>query len=219
MTRLGPPFWPRKKSYVGPFLCPFPGNEAHNFFFFLGPLFLGLRQESGEGVVRRNGCPKRVFWRVRFFSSHLRFSGVFSANLTGTEEKQTLQKHPLRRPFPRTTPSPLLWCALKGVGCSICVTVRLLVCHCGEAMCWQADAKYPPFRYPPSNLPENHCRGGFTTGDENNYILYSEKIKSVKKRGDITEINSHKARREKNCNCNRNIRSCQGRTGAIITLQ
>ena len=48
---------------------------------------------------------KRVFWRVRFFSSHLRFSGVFSANLTGAEKKRTLQKHPFRRPFPCTTPS------------------------------------------------------------------------------------------------------------------
>ena len=48
-----------------------------------------------------------MFWRVRFFSSHLRFSGVFSANLTGAEKKRTLQKHPFRRPFPYTTPSLL----------------------------------------------------------------------------------------------------------------
>ena len=32
------------------------------------------RQRSGEGVVRRNGCPKEYFWRVRFFSAPLRFS-------------------------------------------------------------------------------------------------------------------------------------------------
>ena len=36
------------------------------------------RQRSGEGVVRRNGCPKGCFWRVRFFSAPLRFSGPFS---------------------------------------------------------------------------------------------------------------------------------------------
>ena len=32
------------------------------------------RQRSGEGVVRRNGCPKGCFWRVRFFSAPLRFA-------------------------------------------------------------------------------------------------------------------------------------------------
>ena len=32
-----------------------------------------VRQRSGEGVVRRNGCPKGCFWRVRFFSAPLRF--------------------------------------------------------------------------------------------------------------------------------------------------
>ena len=37
-------------------------------------LFSGVRQRSGEGVVRRNGCPKGCFWRVRFFSAPLRFS-------------------------------------------------------------------------------------------------------------------------------------------------
>ena len=33
-----------------------------------------VRQRSGEGVVRRNGCPKGCFWRVRFFSAPLRFA-------------------------------------------------------------------------------------------------------------------------------------------------
>ena len=36
--------------------------------------FIRVRQRSGEGVVRRNGCPKGCFWRVRFFSAPLRFS-------------------------------------------------------------------------------------------------------------------------------------------------
>ena len=36
-----------------------------------------VRQRSGEGVVRRNGRPKGCFWRVRFFSASLRFSGTF----------------------------------------------------------------------------------------------------------------------------------------------
>ena len=39
--------------------------------------YLGARQRSGEGVVRRNGCPKGCFWRVCFYSSPLRFSGPF----------------------------------------------------------------------------------------------------------------------------------------------
>ena len=39
--------------------------------------FVGGRQRSGEGVVRRNGCPKGCFWRVRFFSAPSRFSGPF----------------------------------------------------------------------------------------------------------------------------------------------
>ena len=57
------------------------------------------RQRSGEGVVRRNGCPKGCFWRVRFFFAPLSFffqdiSGVLRANLKGAEKKRTLQKHP-----------------------------------------------------------------------------------------------------------------------------
>ena len=42
-----------------------------------------VRQRSGEGVVRRNGCPKGCFWRVRFFSAPLRFSGVKEQTLRG----------------------------------------------------------------------------------------------------------------------------------------
>ena len=61
----------------------------------------------GEAVVL-TGC----FWRVRFFSAPLRFSGVLRANLKGAEKKRTLQKHPFGRPFLRATPSPLLRCAL-----------------------------------------------------------------------------------------------------------
>ena len=78
---------------------------------------LGARQRSGEGVVRRNGCPKGCFWRVRFFSAPLRFSGRFicfkSKNLKGAEKKRTLQKHPFGQPFLRTTPSLLLWRTLR----------------------------------------------------------------------------------------------------------
>ena len=46
---------------------------------------LRARQRSGEGVARRNGCPKGCFWRVRFFSAPLRFSGPFrcSKSLSG----------------------------------------------------------------------------------------------------------------------------------------
>ena len=50
-----------------------PGNCE----FALGTqiiVVIRARQRSGEGVVRRNGCPKGCFWRVRFFSAPLRFS-------------------------------------------------------------------------------------------------------------------------------------------------
>ena len=80
---------------------------------------MGARQKSGEGVMRRNGCPKECFWRVRFFSAPLRFSGpssVLRENLKGAEKKRTLQKHPFGQPLLRTTPSPLLWRALILIG-------------------------------------------------------------------------------------------------------
>ena len=32
-----------------------------------------VRQRNGEGVVRRNGCPKGCFWRVCFYSAPLGF--------------------------------------------------------------------------------------------------------------------------------------------------
>ena len=76
-----------------------------------------VRQRSGEGVVRRNGCPKGCFWRVRFFSAPLSFAlkkkqTKCPEDLKGAEEKRTLQKRPFGQPFLRTTPSPLLWCTL-----------------------------------------------------------------------------------------------------------
>ena len=52
------------------------------------------RQRSAEGVVRRNGCPKGCFWRVRFFSLPLRSPGVLRANLKGAE-KNGLSKNTL----------------------------------------------------------------------------------------------------------------------------
>ena len=69
--------------------------------------FIRARQRSGEGVVRRNGCPKACFWRV-CFSAPLRFLGVLRANLKGAEKKRTLQKRPFGQSFLCTTPSPLL---------------------------------------------------------------------------------------------------------------
>ena len=44
--------------------------------------------------MRRNGRPKGWFWRVRFFSSHLRFSGDLRANLNGAEKKTDTPKTP-----------------------------------------------------------------------------------------------------------------------------
>ena len=40
-------------------------------------------QRSGEGVVRRNGCPNGCFWRIRFFSVPLKFALKESENLEG----------------------------------------------------------------------------------------------------------------------------------------
>ena len=78
---------------------------------------LGARQRSGEGVVRRNGCPKGCFWRVRFYSAPPKVFRTFQlflrTSLKGGEKKRTLQKHPFGQPFLRTTPSPLLWRTLK----------------------------------------------------------------------------------------------------------
>ena len=56
---------------------------------------------------------KRCFWRVRFFSAPLKLSGVLRANLKGAEKKRTLQNHPYGQLFLCTTPSLLLWHALK----------------------------------------------------------------------------------------------------------
>ena len=69
-------------------------------------VIIRARERSGEGVVRRNGCPKGCFWRVHFFSAPLRFALKTSENLKGADKKRTLQKHPFGQPFLLTTPSP-----------------------------------------------------------------------------------------------------------------
>ena len=63
---------PKKKGW---------GAPASSFWAFsLHPLIrnqqirIRAHQRSGEGVVRRDGCPKGCSWRVRFFSAPLRFS-------------------------------------------------------------------------------------------------------------------------------------------------
>ena len=91
-------------------------TEGNDTCLATGMTTLRVRQRSGEGVVRRNGCPKGCFWRVRFFSAPLRFSGPFRCfkrkpreKLKRAEKKRTLQKHPFGQPFLRTTPSPLFW--------------------------------------------------------------------------------------------------------------
>ena len=78
---------------------------------FQQDLFGGAPKERRRRCAEKRSS-KRVFWRVHFFSSHSRFSDVFRANLTGAEKKRTPQNHLFGRPFPRTTPSPLLWRAL-----------------------------------------------------------------------------------------------------------
>ena len=76
---------------------------------YFGALPKSDRQRSGEGVGRRNGCPKGCFWRVRFLSAPLRSALKTSEDLKGADRKRTLQKHSFGHPFLRPTPSPLLW--------------------------------------------------------------------------------------------------------------
>ena len=45
------------------------GQAGWEQCMLLLPLLLAARQRSGEGLMRRNGCPKECFWRVRFFSA------------------------------------------------------------------------------------------------------------------------------------------------------
>ena len=51
------------------------------------------RQRSGEGVVRRNGCPNGRFWRVRFFSAPLGFALKTHENLK-VQRRNGLSKTP-----------------------------------------------------------------------------------------------------------------------------
>ena len=75
--------------------------------------------------MRRNGCLKGCFWRVRFFSAPIKAFRCFKrATLKGAEKKRTLQKHPFGQPFLRTTPSPLLWRTPKDAPLPVCHWVR-----------------------------------------------------------------------------------------------
>ena len=63
------------------------------------PPKMGVRQRSGEGVVRRDGLSKRVFLESPFLLCPLRVcSCVLRANPKGAEEKRTLQNHPFGKP-------------------------------------------------------------------------------------------------------------------------
>ena len=52
-----------------------------------------------------------------------------------------------------------------------------------------------------------------------NYYIYSENIKSRKKKNRVIQQQVPTPHRKKNCNCNRNIRGFQGRAPPILTLQ
>ena len=77
-ANFGPPP-PPPPNLLHPFSVYFLRWSGFTKFGGFGALFsyMGARQRSGEGVVRRNGCPKGCFWRVRFFFAPLRFSGHF----------------------------------------------------------------------------------------------------------------------------------------------
>ena len=83
------------------------------------------RQRSGEGVVRRNGCPKRCFWRVRFFSAPLRFLSYNTWKLLktlGEQRRNGLSKNTLLDN--RFSARPLrCWRAPNCVLCLICSVV------------------------------------------------------------------------------------------------
>ena len=64
--------------------------------------YLGARQRSGEGVVRRNGCPKGCFGEsVSSLPGFQDISGVSRANLRGEQKKRTLQNTLLDNRFSR----------------------------------------------------------------------------------------------------------------------
>ena len=71
------------------------------------------RQRSGEGVVRRNGCPRGCFRRVRFFSAPLRFALKTSENLKGAKKnglsKNTLLDNRFSARRLRPCPTYQLW--------------------------------------------------------------------------------------------------------------
>ena len=105
------------------------------------PLDNGQKSQSAPKERRRRRAEKRFskgcFWRVRFFSALLRFSGPFRvvrANLKGAEKKRTIQKHPFGQPFLRKTPSPLLWRTLKKRATKITPIVFALCCHLAAAI-------------------------------------------------------------------------------------
>ena len=79
-------------------------------------------ENQGAPKERRRGraekrLSKRVFLESPFLLCSLKvlrtFQVVLRGNLKGAEKKRTLQKHPFGQPFLRTTPSPLLWRALR----------------------------------------------------------------------------------------------------------
>ena len=65
------------RSRISPWDYPISASASRNWRFPFAKNIFRARQRSGEGVVQRNGCPKGCFWRVRFFSAPLRFSGPF----------------------------------------------------------------------------------------------------------------------------------------------
>ena len=100
---------------------PVPVSDLGLFWFFSWPSFWADFKRTRPGRVfqgapkeRRRGraekrLSKRLFAPLRFSLKHLKGP----ENLKGAEKKRTLQTNPFGQPFLRTTPSPLLWRALK----------------------------------------------------------------------------------------------------------
>ena len=78
------------------------------------------REGCGADSTAEKRSSKRVFLESPFLLFPLRVFSVLRASLNGAEKKRTLQNHNFGRPFPRTTPSPLLWRALKNGGIDCC---------------------------------------------------------------------------------------------------
>ena len=102
--------FPRKKPERGHICQNHPFTKPP---FYLPVSFGGVKKERRRRRAEKWLSKRVLFERVRFFSAPLRFALKNPENVKGAEKKRTLQKHPFGQPFLCTTPSLLLWRALR----------------------------------------------------------------------------------------------------------